>query len=82
MRQARWQRAEPVFAVYNIPGRDCAGYFGRWRSRCASYAAWIDGVAKGIGAGKAVVILEPIASSAAADGLRLDVFTTPNRYRS
>ena len=81
MRQARWQRAEPVFAVYNIPGRDCAGYSAGGALDAASYAAWIDGVAKGIGAGKAVVILEP-------DSLGLlpqtdcgsTVFTDADRY--
>jgi endoglucanase len=81
MWQARWQRAEPVFAVYNIPGRDCAGYSAGGALDAASYAAWIDGVAKGIGAGKAIVILEP-------DSLGLlpqtdcgsTVFTDADRY--
>ncbi len=81
MWQARWQRAEPVFTVYNIPGRDCAGYSAGGALDAASYAAWIDGVAKGIGAGKAIVILEP-------DSLGLlpqtdcgsTVFTDADRY--
>jgi endoglucanase len=81
MREARWQHAEPVFALYDIPGRDCAGYSAGGALDAASYAAWIDGVAKGIKAGKAIVILEP-------DSLGLlpqtncgsTVFTDADRY--
>ncbi len=81
MRQANRQHAKPVFAVYDIPGRDCAGYSAGGALDAASYAAWIEGVAKGIGAGKAIVILEP-------DSLGLlpqtdcgsTVFTDADRY--
>ena len=56
---AQKQRAVPVLVAYNIPGRDCGGYSASGAQTSADYAAWIDGVARGIGAGKAMVILEP-----------------------
>jgi len=59
VRTARWQHALPVFAAYNIPGRDCQQYSAGGALDAASYAAWIDGVAKGIGDARAIVILEP-----------------------
>jgi endoglucanase len=59
MRRAHAKHQIPVFALYNIPGRDCSGYSAGGATDAASYAAWIEGVAEGIGAGKALVILEP-----------------------
>lgn len=59
MANARAQRAVPVLVAYNIPGRDCGGYSAGGAQTSADYAAWIDAVASGIGAAKAVVILEP-----------------------
>jgi endoglucanase len=49
----------PVIALYNIPGRDCSGYSAGGATDLASYEAWIDGVAAGIGDKPAIVILEP-----------------------
>jgi endoglucanase len=49
----------PVLALYNIPGRDCSGYSAGGATDLASYEAWIDGVAAGIGDKPAIVILEP-----------------------
>lgn len=49
----------PVIALYDIPGRDCAGYSAGGATDSASYEAWIDGVAAGIGDKPAIVILEP-----------------------
>lgn len=49
----------PVLALYNIPGRDCSGYSAGGATDLASYEAWIDGVAAGIGDSPAIVILEP-----------------------
>jgi endoglucanase len=51
----------PVFALYNIPGRDCSNYSAGGASNTAEYKAWIDGVAKGIGRRDAIVVLEPDA---------------------
>ena len=49
----------PVLVGYDIPGRDCAQYSAGGALDQASYLAWIDGFASGIGRAKAVVILEP-----------------------
>jgi endoglucanase len=49
----------PVLALYNIPGRDCSGYSAGGATDLASYEAWIDGIAAGIGDQPAIVILEP-----------------------
>lgn len=49
----------PVLSLYNIPGRDCSGFSAGGATDLASYEAWIDGVAAGIGSQPAIVILEP-----------------------
>ncbi len=55
--------AVPVFALYNIPGRDCSNYSAGGAANTAEYQAWIDAVARGIGARDvdAMVVLEPDA---------------------
>ncbi|HUZ27049.1 MAG TPA: glycoside hydrolase family 6 protein [Streptosporangiaceae bacterium] len=53
------QRAEPVLVAYDIPGRDCAQYSAGGALTQADYEAWINGLARGIGHARAVVILEP-----------------------
>jgi endoglucanase len=60
----------PVLVAYNIPFRDCAQYSAGGAVDTASYEAWIDGFASGIGNAKAVVILEP-------DSLGIIPFNTP-----
>ncbi|GGZ07350.1 glycoside hydrolase family 6 protein [Streptomyces nitrosporeus] len=59
VREAARQRAVPLFALYNVPGRDCANYSGGGASTTAEYQAWIDAVARGIGGHDAMVVLEP-----------------------
>jgi endoglucanase len=59
MMLAKVQHTVPVLVAYDIPGRDCQQYSAGGALDAASYAAWIDGFAKGIGTGKAIVILEP-----------------------
>jgi endoglucanase len=49
----------PVVVPYNIPGRDCAQYSSGGAAGTASYSAWVDGVAAGIGDARVVVVLEP-----------------------
>jgi endoglucanase len=49
----------PVLVAYDVPGRDCAQYSAGGALDEADYEAWINGLAGGIGNGKAVVILEP-----------------------
>ena len=53
--------AIPVFVAYNIPQRDCGGLSGGGGATSDVYRSWITGLADGIGARKAVVILEPDA---------------------
>ncbi|WP_338701849.1 glycoside hydrolase family 6 protein [Streptomyces sp. Q6] len=59
VRDAGRDDAVPVFALYNVPGRDCANYSAGGAANTAEYQAWIDAVARGIGRGDAMVILEP-----------------------
>jgi endoglucanase len=59
----------PVLVAYNIPFRDCAGFSAGGAADTASYEAWIDGFARGIGKAKADVILEP-------DGLGIIPYNT------
>ena len=54
----------PVFVAYNIPQRDCGGYSGSNSTSAQAYRDWITAFANGIGARKAVVILEPDALAA------------------
>ncbi|WP_353945459.1 glycoside hydrolase family 6 protein [Streptomyces sp. HUAS MG91] len=51
--------AVPVLALYDVPGRDCANYSAGGAANSAEYRAWIDAVARGIGARDAMVVLEP-----------------------
>jgi endoglucanase len=69
MRTAAHERRVPVLVAYNVPFRDCAQYSAGGAIDTASYEAWIDGFARGIGDGNAVVILEP-------DGLGLIPYNT------
>src|SRR4051812_44264682 len=59
MAGAAAQGAVPVIVAYFIPGRDCAQYSAGGAKSTAQYLAWIDGLARGIGGGEAVVLLEP-----------------------
>ena len=49
----------PLLVVYNLPYRDCAQYGAGGAVDAPAYQAWIAGFARGLGGGKAVVILEP-----------------------
>jgi endoglucanase len=59
MHAAAVERRVPVLVAYNVPFRDCAQFSAGGATDTAAYEAWIDGFARGIGDGKAVVILEP-----------------------
>ncbi|MGZ4360513.1 MAG: glycoside hydrolase family 6 protein [Gaiellaceae bacterium] len=59
MLMAALQRSVPVLVAYDLPFRDCGQYSAGGALNTADYLAWIDGFARGIGNGKAVVILEP-----------------------
>ncbi|HEX2658866.1 MAG TPA: glycoside hydrolase family 6 protein [Polyangia bacterium] len=58
MRASRDQRV-PVLVLHDIPYRDCAQYSAGGVPDGTAYAAWIDGVAAGIGNARAVIVLEP-----------------------
>jgi endoglucanase len=49
----------PVLVAYNIPFRDCSQFSAGGATSVAEYDAWIGSFAAGIGAAKAIVILEP-----------------------
>ena len=53
--------ALPVFVAYNIPQRDCGGLSGNNTTTVDAYRAWVSALAEGIGARRAVIILEPDA---------------------
>ena len=57
--KAEAKRQLPVFALYDLPFRDCAQYSAGGALNTDEYEAWIDGVAGGIGGHPAIVILEP-----------------------
>jgi endoglucanase len=64
MAQTTSQGAMPVFAVYNVPFRDCGNYSAGGVTNTQAYQNWITSIADAIGNGKAAIILEP-------DGLSL-----------
>jgi len=51
--------ALPYFVAYKIPKRDCGQYSAGGAAKGEDYRTWIQEFARGIGARKAVVILEP-----------------------
>lgn len=55
------ENASPVLVAYNIPQRDCGGYSAGGSNSPAAYRSWIAAFADGIGARRAIVILEPDA---------------------
>jgi len=59
MKRAADDHTVPVLVAYNIPFRDCSQFSSGGATNTAEYLAWIDAFAKGIGDGRAVVILEP-----------------------
>lgn len=66
---AERQQSLPVLVAYNLPFRDCAQYSSGGAADTHAYKKWIDGFARGIGRGKAIVILEP-------DGLGIIPYNT------
>lgn len=64
----------PTLVAYNIPSRDCGSYSAGGSNSSAAYREWIKAFAGGIGANKAIVIVEPDALAGldclSADGQR------------
>ncbi|MFI9364466.1 glycoside hydrolase family 6 protein [Kitasatospora sp. NPDC053057] len=61
VRRAARTGTVPVLVAYNVPGRDCSQYSSGGAQSDADYRAWAAGLARGIGRGKAVIVLEPDA---------------------
>ncbi len=61
MKDADLTNTTPVFVAYNIPQRDCGSYSAGGVNSADAYKLWIRSVASGIGAGRAIVVLEPDA---------------------
>jgi endoglucanase len=59
VKRAAAKKTVPVLVLYNVPGRDCANLSAGGATTEDEYKEWIDGVAAGIGNGKAIVIVEP-----------------------
>jgi endoglucanase len=57
----------PVITLYNIPGRDCGNFSAGGAGSETAYKAWIDGVGRGLGNAKAVVVVEPDTLSQLCD---------------
>ena len=53
--------AVPVLVAYNIPMRDCGSYSAGGAASADAYRTWVGNFAAGIGARRAIVILEPDA---------------------
>ncbi len=62
----------PILVAYNLPYRDCAQNAAGGARDAAAYQAWIAGFARGIGGGRAVVILEPDSLGIIPYNTRLD----------
>jgi endoglucanase len=63
--------AIPVLALYGIPHRDCGSFAAGGLGSAADYRGWIDGIASGVGASRAAIVVEPDAL-AMADCLSAD----------
>src|SRR3954453_2364857 len=59
MKRAAHQHAVPTLVAYYLPYRDCGQYSSGGATDTATYEAWIDAFAQGIGDAPAHVVLEP-----------------------
>lgn len=62
------QQTAAVIVAYNIPDRDCGSYSAGGAPDAATYRTWVTNLARGLGDGRAIVILEPDALSHVIDG--------------
>jgi len=62
----------PILVTYDLPFKDCTGYGVTGAADGAAYAAWIDGLADGIGNERAIVLLEPNSLGLMPYGVSLD----------
>jgi endoglucanase len=75
--EAALERAEPVFVVYDIPGRDCSEYSAGGASGESAYQTWVDAVATAVGSTHAVLLVEPDALGNMPSDCNLPVSTYP-----
>jgi endoglucanase len=68
MREAGRAGATALLVAYHVPGRDCGSYSAGGAAAAASYRRWIRAVAREIGDGPAIVILEPDAVAQGVSG--------------
>ncbi|MFG2579491.1 glycoside hydrolase family 6 protein [Streptomyces malaysiensis] len=61
VRTAAADRRLPVLVAYNIPQRDCQQMSSGGAGDTAAYQRWSDALTRGIGRGRAIVIVEPDA---------------------
>ena len=59
--EASLEHAEPVFVLYDIPGRDCAQYSAGGALNQTDYESWISAVVAATSGSKAVFLVEPDA---------------------
>ena len=68
--EASLERAEPVFVVYDIPGRDCSEYSAGGAADQAAYQSWVDAVAA------AVPVIGSVADPAAESASGVSTVST------
>lgn len=69
-----------LLTAYHVPGRDCGSYSAGGSGSPAAYRAWIRAFARGIGARRATVILEPDAIPQAVEASCLSPAQKTERY--
>jgi endoglucanase len=60
-RKAARAKRSALLVAYHVPGRDCGQYSAGGSGSPSAYRTWVRGFARGIGARRATVILEPDA---------------------
>jgi endoglucanase len=69
-----------LLVAYHVPGRDCGSYSAGGSGSPSAYRAWVRGFARGIGARRATVILEPDAIAQAVVESCLSDVAKAERY--
>jgi endoglucanase len=69
-----------LLVAYHVPGRDCGSYSAGGSGSPSAYRTWVRGFARGIGARRATVILEPDAIAQAVVETCLSDAAKAERY--
>jgi endoglucanase len=80
LQRARGAGRTALLVAYYIPGRDCGNYSAGGAASARAYRDWVRAYARGLGSGRAAVILEPDAIPHALQGC-LSPAGRPERYR-